>query len=168
MYVSHTVARRLGRQTYNPRPWRCSVITEIADSDKLSWDITQPCIPPALLNRAPASAGVKERKVAGVILYGMWFPIVVWWSSVTNCYIRFTYSPIRENVFTVSTQCRLEFCTWTLGTMNFDLGWPGTLLVQGHWNFTSNILKTVLQWWGRLSSCLIYSWAVPAHLYGSR
>jgi len=29
------------------------------------------------------------------------------------------------------------------GTMNFDLIWPWTLIVQGHENLTSNISKTV-------------------------
>ena len=31
----------------------------------------------------------------------------------------------------------------SIGVMTFDLGWPWTLLVQGRWNYTSNILKTV-------------------------
>ena len=49
---------------------RYRVISEIGDrffwgGGELSWDViqvTQPCIPPGLLNRVPASAGVKARK----------------------------------------------------------------------------------------------------------
>ena len=31
----------------------------------------------------------------------------------------------------------------TIGTMTIDLGLPGTVLVQGHQNYTSNISKKV-------------------------
>jgi len=31
------------------------------------------------------------RHIWRVVPYGMWFPVAMWWSSFTNCYISFTY-----------------------------------------------------------------------------
>ena len=44
--------------------------------------------PSGSLNQVPASAGVKADCV---IPHGMCFPVAVWWSLITNCYIQFAY-----------------------------------------------------------------------------
>ena len=91
----------------------------------------------------------------------LWLPIVFWWkseillSSKPEVELILIIDPM-ENIFNVKYPengerydvglkgGQIGNCPWAFDEDDdFDLGWPWTLLVQGHWNYTSNISKTV-------------------------